>query len=225
MPPSGTRSWGRRGPARLGEIEAERIRVLCFRRGGVVEQPLLPRVGLDHPDSRLVTTREPEIAKGLRVDRENAARGAVLGGHVRDRGAVGDGQRREPRSVEFHELPDDPFLPEQFGHGEHEVGGRGPLAKRAAQAEADHLGHEHGDRLAEHRSLRLDAADAPAEHAEPVDHGRVGVGADQRVGVRRVRTALAREDDARQELEVHLMDDAGGGRHDPKVLERALSPP
>ena len=45
------------------------------------------------------------------------------------------------------------------------------------------FGDEHGDRLAEHRRLRLDAADAPAENGEAVDHGRVAVGADERVGV------------------------------------------
>src|SRR6185437_13678376 len=36
--------------------------------------------------------------------------------------------------------------------------------------------------LAEHRRLRLDTADAPANDSEPVDHRSVRVGADQRVG-------------------------------------------
>ncbi len=38
-------------------------------------------------------------------------------------------------------------------------------------------------RLAEHGGLGLDAADAPAEHAQAVDHGGVRVGADERIGV------------------------------------------
>jgi hypothetical protein len=38
-------------------------------------------------------------------------------------------------------------------------------------------------RLAEHRGLGLDAADAPAEHGQAVDHRGVAVGADQRVGI------------------------------------------
>ena len=45
------------------------------------------------------------------------------------------------------------------------------------------LRDEHRDGLAEHRGLGLDAADAPAEHAEAVDHGGVRVGADAGVGV------------------------------------------
>jgi hypothetical protein len=36
---------------------------------------------------------------------------------------------------------------------------------------------QHRDRLAEHGRLGLDAADAPADDAEAVDHGGVGVGA------------------------------------------------
>jgi len=40
------------------------------------------------------------------------------------------------------------------------------------------------------------------EHAEPVDHRRVRVGADERVGERDAVTVL---DDAREELEVHLV--------------------
>ena len=44
-------------------------------------------------------------------------------------------------------------------------------------------GIEHGDGLAEHGGLGLDAADAPAEHAEAVDHGGVRVGADEGVGI------------------------------------------
>ena len=43
----------------------------------------------------------------------------------------------------------------------------------AVELEADHLGQQHRQRLAEHAGLRLDAADAPAEHGKAVDHGGV----------------------------------------------------
>ena len=96
-----------------------------------------------------------------------------------------------------------------------------PSGQRAGQPEAHDLRHEHRDRLAEHRGLRLDAADAPAEHAEPVDHRRVRVRADERV---RERDAVALVDDAREELEVHLVDDPGARRDDLEVVEGALAP-
>ena len=119
------------------------------------------------------------------------------------------------------ELPDDARLAEELGHGQDEVGGGGALGQRAGQLEADDLRHEHRERLAEHRRLGLDPADAPAEHAEAVHHRRVRVGADERVGE---RLAVALLDHAREELEVDLVDDARPGRHDLEVAEALLAP-
>jgi hypothetical protein len=62
----------------------------------------------------------------------------------------------------------------------------------AGQLEADDFGDQHRNRLAEHRRFRLDAADAPAEHAEAVDHRGVAVGADAGVGIGDGRAALHR---------------------------------
>jgi hypothetical protein len=91
------------------------------------------------------------------------------------------------------------------------------------QADPEHLGYEHGHGLPEHRRLGLDPAYAPAEHAESVDHGGVRVGADERVGVG-LTGLLVSEDDTGEVLEVDLVDDAGVGRHDGEVVERALTP-
>jgi hypothetical protein len=75
--------------------------------------------------------------------------------------------------------------------------------------------------LPEHRGLGLDAADAPAEHAEAVDHRGVRVGADERVGV---GDALLVADDGGQVLQVDLVADALPGRHGAEALERLLPP-
>ena len=102
-----------------------------------------------------------------------------------------------------------------------------PSRRLVLQPEADHLRDQHRDRLSEHGGLGLDAADAPAEHAEAVDHRGVRIGADQRVGIsqRLARLAIrSDEDDARQVFEVDLVHDAGVGRHDGEVLERRLPP-
>ena len=131
------------------------------------------------------------------------------------------GERADARAEVLDELPDHADLAQDLGHREHEVGRRRALAQRAGQPEADDLRHEHRQRLAEHRRLGLDAADAPAEHAEAVDHRRVRVGADERVGE---GDAVAHLDDAREVLEVDLVDDAGVRRHDAEVVERALAP-
>ena len=96
-----------------------------------------------------------------------------------------------------------------------------PSGSAPVEPEADDLRDEHRDRLAEHRRLGLDPADAPAEDAEAVDHRRVRVGPDERVGE---RDAVPLVDDAREELEVHLVDDPGARRDDLEVVEGVLPP-
>jgi hypothetical protein len=112
-----------------------------------------------------------------------AAGRAVLGAHVADRGAVGERHLGDTRAVELDELADDAVLAQHLGDREHEVGRGDAGGQLAGELEADHARDEHGDGLAEHGGLGLDAADAPAEHAEAVDHRGVGVGADAGVGV------------------------------------------
>ena len=162
-----------------------------------------------------------EVLHRLGVDREDRAGGAELRAHVADGGAVGQRHRADAVAVELHELADDAVLAQDLGDREHEVGGGGAGRQFAGQLEADDARDEHRDRLAEHGRLGLDAADAPAEHAEAVLHGRVGVGADARV---RVSNALVVEDDAGEVLDVDLVDDAGAGRYDLEVVEALLAP-
>ena len=124
-------------------------------------------------------------------------------------------------------LPTTPALRSIWVHGEHQVGGGRARRQLAAQPEADHLGDQHRERLAEHGRLGLDAADAPAQHAQPVDHGGVRIGADQRVreGEQLPPLACACVTTTRgQVLEVHLVHDAGVGRHHAEALEGLLPP-
>ena len=188
---------------------------------GSCQRPFSLAVGLDERDAVLAAAGQAQVAERLLVDREEAARRAVLRRHVPDRGAVGERQAREPVAEVLDELPDDAGLAQDLRHREDEVGRGRALGQRAVEPEADDLRHEHRDRLAEHRRLGLDPADAPAEHAEAVDHRRVRVGADDRVGI---RLAVALLDHAGEELEVDLVADAGVRRHRLEVVEGALAP-
>ena len=138
------------------------------------------------------------------------------------------GSARDARPEELDEHPDHAALAQHLGDGEHEIGGGRALGQLARELEAEHLRDQHRHRLAEHRRLGLDAADAPAEHAEAVDHRRVRVGPDERVGIgllgALVRRLVGGEHDARQVLEVDLVDDPGVGRHDREVVERRPDP-
>ena len=219
--------WAARtGEARFDVTQVElddlRVRRLVVR---VVEEVLLARVGLDEGDPLLWSRGERQVAKRLLVDREEVAGGPALGRHVGDRRAIGDRQADEAAAEELDELADDADAAEDLRDREDEIGRRRSGRERSRELEADDLRNEHRDRLAEHRRLGLDPAHAPAEHAEPVHHRRVGVRADQRVRERLPAAAdLPRLDHPRQVLDVDLVDDAGLRRDDAEVLEGRLSP-
>ena len=82
-----------------------------------------------------------EVAQGLLVDREEAAGGPVLGGHVGDGRPVGHAQTGEPRTEVLHEPAHHADAAQQLGDGQHQVGGGGAGAASAAgEPHAHHVG-------------------------------------------------------------------------------------
>ena len=129
-------------------------------------------------------------------------------------------QRLRALAEVLDELADDFRLAQHFGDGEHEVGRRARRMQLALEVHADDVGREEVHRLAEHAGLGLDAADAPADHADAVDHRGVAVGADQRVGIADAFGRLVHA--GREVLEVHLVADADARRHDLKVSNACM---
>ncbi|MCY1501117.1 hypothetical protein D9M68_351800 [compost metagenome] len=192
---------------------------------GLAPQALGLAVGLHQLHGFVRAARQAQVAQGNVVHREEAAGSAVFRSHVGDGGAVGQGQVGQAVAVELDEFPHHALLAQHLGDGEHQVGGGDAFAELAGELEADHLGNQHGHRLAEHRGLGLDAADAPAEHAEAVDHGGVRVGADQGVGEGVGQAVLVPgPHGAAEVLQVDLVADAGARRHHAEVVEGALAP-
>ncbi len=209
----------------LAEVELERVGVDRVGRARGPEQALGLVVGLDVADVLLVAAAEPQVGERLLVDGEEATGRAVLGRHVGDRRPVGEREAVETVAVELDELVDHALLAQHLDDPQGHVGRGHARAELAGQLEADDVGREHVDRLAEHDRLGLDAADAPAEHAQAVDHRGVAVGPDHAVGV----VALALGDrlvkgDVGDPLEVDLVDDAAARRDGAEVGEAVLAP-
>ena len=96
-----------------------------------------------------------------------------------------------------------------------------PSLSDAGEVYAHDFRREEIDRLAEHAGLRLDAADAPADDAEAVDHGGVRVGADERI---RVVNAVFLQHALREVLQIHLVHDANARRYYAESFEGLLAP-
>src|SRR6185436_17855235 len=107
------------------------------------------------------------------------------------------------------------------GDREHEVGGRDALVQTAFQLHADDVGRQEIHGLPQHAGFGFDATDAPRDDADAVDHRRVAVGADERVGI---VDAVLRMYATREIFQIDLMDDADARRHDLERVERLHSP-
>ena len=91
----------------------------------------------------------------------------------------------------------------------------------AGQPDADNLRQAHPDRPAEHHRLGLDTANAPAHHAQRIDHGGVAVGADQRIDEGHAVLDLH---DRRELFEIDLVQDTVARHHHADLIEGALRP-
>src|SRR5471032_871063 len=214
---------------RAGQRWGHRCQIQGYHAGVVdlaffwhAEQVLRLEVAFECSDFSFAAAGALEVIDGRFVDWEEAHGCAVFRRHVGDGCAVGQGQGFSAFAEEFDELADDFFFAQQFGDGQYQVGCGAAFAQRAGQVHADHVRGQEVDWLAQHAGFRLDAAHAPADYADAVDHGGVRVGADQ--GVRVVDAVSGLVHAARQVFQVDLVDDAEARRHDAEGVEGLHAP-
>ena len=208
-----------------GQVEFQVLRVLRLE-ARIVPQALFLGVSLHQSATLLVTSGQAQVVHGDLVNREDGCGRTEFGRHIADGGAVSQRHLRHALAIELHKLADHAVLAQHLGDGEHHVRSGSGGGDGALEFEADHARNQHRHRLTEHRGLGFDTADAPAQHAQTVDHRGVGVGADAGVGVSlhcAVRQFLG-EHGTRQVLDVDLVDNAGPRRHHAEVVKGALAP-
>ena len=179
---------GRRSTARPSTRSSSRVCEYAGSWSGSCHSPCSLAYASTSRICSLGPAGQPQVVQRLVVDREDRAGRAVLRAHVAD-AWPGWPAARWPRRARRTRRTCRPRR--CWRSSSATVSTRSvavvPSRQLAGQLEAEHRRDQHAHRLAEHRRLRLDAADAPAEHAEPVDHRGVRVGADQRVRVGRGR--------------------------------------
>lgn len=190
--------------------------------GEISEESLLLQIGLNLSDLVVFSSGESQVVDGLVIDWEVAHGGAVFGCHVGDGGSVSEGKRCHTRAEELNKLANDSSLPQDLGGSQHQISCGAIALQLAMESEANHLRQHHGDCLAQHYGLSLNAADPPADHSQTVDHGGVTVSTHNRIRVQ--QTLLISKHHASQVLQIHLVNDARPRRNNQEVLKGSGAP-
>ena len=184
-----------------------------FQHGGVgffcrilaVPKALGLRIGFHAGDGVVFAPCQPQIIQRAFVNREETAGGAVFRGHVCNGGSVSQREGFHARPKEFDEFANHAVFAQHFNDTQRHVRGGHSRLEVAGKADTNDVRCEHVNRLTEHDRFGFNTAYAPAQHAQTVHHGGVGIGANQRIGQ---PNAFLLASNAGQELEVHLVDDA-----------------
>ena len=112
-----------------------------------------------------------------------AARCSIFRRHVGDGRAVSERQRGQAGAKELYKFSYYPGLAQDLSYRQNQVCGRGAFFQFSTQLKTNYLRQQHGNRLAEHGGLGFNAAHAPAQHTQTVNHGGVRVSAHQSVWI------------------------------------------
>jgi len=183
-------------------------------------------VVFDELDEFLRTSGALEVGESFLIDGEVAHGGSVLGCHISNGGAIREGEFSGAGAIEFDKLTNDFVMAKNLGECEGKVGGGGGGGEFASEVDPDDFRGEEGEWLTEHSRFGFDSADAPTHDAETVDHGGMGIGADERVGVSEEGTVglFFGKNTTGKVLEVNLVNDDDAWRDDAERLESLLAP-
>ena len=211
--------------ADIAEVQPDHLREINLTGQRHAKQALGAEESLEGFNFGAAATRAAQVVNRFFIDREKAHGGTVLGRHVGQRGAVRHGQCARAFAKKFNKLAHHLFATQHLGHAQHQVGGGHPFTQAPADLKAHYVRREHVNRLAQHSGFRFDAAHAPADHTQTIDHGGVAVGANQRVGVvQRLGSAALDMHTAREVFEVDLVHDAKARRHHAKSVKGLHAP-
>src|SRR5579859_7067534 len=207
------------------EVQFKQVIKLWLRALICTEEPLLLRVTLHQIYKLLIASGITHIAQCLGINWEEGRGGAKFRRHIRDGGPISQCQIAQAGTSKFYELANHSSFTQHLCDSQYQVGRRHSLGQRPGQAHPNDFRREQIQRLPQQYSFRFDAAYAPAQHAQAINHGGVRVGADQRVGEGcRFAVLFLCHDNGGQIFQVHLVADTSPRRHDAEVAEGLLTP-
>ena len=139
---------------------------------GVLAAPETLRlgVGFNAGHGVILAPRQTKVIEGALVHREKPTGGAVFRRHVGDGGPIGQRKRLHANTEELDKFPDHAVFTQHLNDAQRHVGGGDAGLKTARQSNTDDIGSEHVDGLTEHDGFGFNTTNAPAEHAQTVDH-------------------------------------------------------
>src|SRR5215212_5659684 len=150
------------------QVEIEHNAVIAFASSRHAEHALR-RVVLSHDVHVLLRAASGEkVSTSFFIDRKEAHRCAVLGGHVRNCRAIRHSQTRRTFAMKFNKLSDDFGAAHHLRNTQNEVSRRHAFTQATAQVNTNNVRSQKVNRLAQHCRLSLDAADTPTHNAKTV---------------------------------------------------------
>ena len=215
----------RQGGFNRAEVKFQRIGKHRIGHAFLTEHALRLEVFARQVDAMFVTARQAQIFQRRVIHREEAAGRAIFGRHIADGRTIRERQMRQTRAEEFNKLADHALLAEHLRDRQHQIGSGDTFLHRTGQLEADDIGDEHGNRLAEHGGFRFNPAHTPAQHAKAIDHGGVAIRAIAGIGEGKDIAGIRRgPHHLRQVFQIHLVADTRARRHNAEIIEGFLAP-
>ena len=182
-------------------------------------------IGFDQCDLSFSSSSQTQVVKGTGINRENSAGCTVFGRHIGNGGLIRDRKMIQSVTVKLDKLADDTMFAQQLHNGQNHICRGCSFRQLASQSAADDARQQHRDRLPEHRGFRFNASDAPAQHADSVDHRCMGVGAYDRIRVGLVHPLDRSFSNHRSKIfKIDLMNDSGCRWNNTELTERILTP-
>ena len=183
------------------QVDLDDFTEIGVRRLFVAPHALGLAVGFHQRHLCLIAPGLAQIAQGLGIHREKAHGRTILRAHIGNRCTIRQGQFAKSGAKVFNELANQLVPAKDLRDGQHHIGRGHTRPQLADDPHARHLRDQHRYGLTQGTCATLQPADAPAEHPQGVDHWRVAIHAEHRVGVgKRQAIDLARPHHACQVL-------------------------
>ncbi len=209
----------------VGEIQAQNLCVFSLPATFFGPEPLSFTIGFYQRQCCGAAPCQVEIVYGCLINGEKAAGRSVFRCHIRNRGTICKGQGSQSRTKKFYEFANHSKAAQLLGNGENQIRGGHALGQTAFEAETNHFGDQHGNRLPQHGGFGLNPADSPAQHPETIDHRCVAVGSHQSIRVsQNLVASLTCPHPLRQIFKVDLMTDSGARRDNSEIFKGFLPP-